>query len=120
MLAGRRSLFGLVLLVLAVTAASQWWHGRYEQRLGARLATLAAPGDIRMLSSDTCVYCSVARRWFSEHRVAFSECSIERDAVCAADYQARLAPGTPLLLVRGQTQVGFNPERVLAALQRAG
>ncbi|MDP3084421.1 MAG: glutaredoxin family protein [Rubrivivax sp.] len=114
-----RSLLGLLALVLAVAGASQWWSSRHEQRLGAQLAALAAPGDIRMLSSETCVFCAVARRWFSEHGVRFSECFIERDADCAAAYQALLSPGTPLLLVRGQQQLGFSPERVLGALKRA-
>jgi len=59
----------------------------------------------------------VARLWFTEQKVPFSECFIERDAACAAEFAANRAPGTPLLLVRGQPQLGFSPDRVKERLQ---
>ena len=113
----KRSLLGLVALVLAVSVASQWWVGRHEQRLGGQVAALAQPGDIRMLSSETCAICTVALGWFNEHQVPFSECLIERDAQCRTDFDATRAPGTPVILVRGVPQLGFNPERLRLALQ---
>ncbi len=73
-----------------------------------------------MLSSDTCALCVAARNWMTEHRVSFTECSIERDADCQRLFADSLAPGTPVLLVRGQAQVGFSPQRVLQRLQRPG
>jgi glutaredoxin len=114
----RRSIFGLILLVLAVSAASQWWAGRSQAQLGEKLSALARPGDIKMLSSTTCAYCSVARQWMRQHEVAFDECLIETDAACAARFEALRAPGTPVLLVRGQLQTGFDAQRVLGALSR--
>jgi glutaredoxin len=115
----RRSIFGLVLLVLAVIAASQWWAGRSQAQLGEQLSALAKPGDIQMLSSTTCAFCTVARQWMQQHDVAFSECFIEKDAACAARFEAVRAPGTPVLLVRGQAQLGFNAQRVLGVLSRS-
>jgi hypothetical protein len=50
--------------------------------------------------------------------VAFDECFIETDAACAARFEALRAPGTPVLLVRGQLQTGFDAQRVLGALSR--
>ena len=111
-----RSLAVLLMLALAVSAASRWWAHRNDDTLGAELAALVRPGDIRMLSSDTCSICASARAWFNEHRIAFSECSIERDAACRQDFAATLSPGTPVLLVRGRTLVGFSPAQVRAAL----
>jgi hypothetical protein len=115
--ASRRSLVVLAALVLGITAASTWWAGRQEAQIGQQVAALAQPGDILMLSSDTCGLCVVARQWFQQHAVAFSECSIERDAACRAAFEDSRSPGTPVLLVRQRTQVGFNPERLQAALQ---
>jgi hypothetical protein len=112
----RRWLVAVVLLVLALGAASTWWAIRREGELGAQVAALAAPGDIRMLASDSCAICAVARTWFRAHQVAYSECSIERDAACRQAFEASRSPGTPVLLVRGQVQLGFNPQRVRAAL----
>ncbi|MCU0921038.1 MAG: glutaredoxin family protein [Burkholderiaceae bacterium] len=114
----RSSIIGLVVLVLAVGAATQWWAGRSQAQLGEKLSSLARPGDIQMLSSTTCAYCSVARQWMRQHEVAFDECFIETDAACAARFEALRAPGTPVLLVRGQLQTGFDAQRVLGALSR--
>ena len=114
---GARSLAALLLLVLVAGAGSQWWQAGSERRQGERLAALAQPGDIRMLSSVTCPFCAAARRWMDEHRVRYDECMIERDTQCNALYQATLARGTPTLLVRGKVQLGFSPERVIDALE---
>jgi glutaredoxin len=114
----QRSIFGLVVWVLAVSATSQWWARHSQARLGEKLSALARPGDIQMLSSTTCAYCLVARRWMQQHEVAFKECFIETDASCAARFEALRAPGTPVLLVRGQAQTGFDAQQVLEALSR--
>jgi glutaredoxin len=115
----RRSLLGLVLLVLAVSAASQWWVHRQEANIGRRVAALAKPGDLLMISSDTCTICHAARRWFAEHRVPFAECSIEREPDCRARYDALLSPGTPVMVVRGQAVPGFSPTRLERLLNGA-
>lgn len=115
--ASPRALLGLALLVAAVAGGRQWWVAKQRADVGSAVAALARPGDIHMLSSDSCGICVHARRWFTTHGVVFSECSIERDAACRADFEARRAPGTPVLLVRGVPQLGFSPERLRAALQ---
>lgn len=115
----RASLLGLVLLVLVISGASQWWGHRQEARLGEDLARLAGPGDLLMVSSDTCAVCAAARQWFTTHGVRFSECSIERDAACRAQFEALRAPGTPVFVLRGEgaAELGFNPARLRARLQ---
>ena len=119
MKASPRSLFGLLVLIVAVGAAQQWWANRHASAIGAEVAALARPGDIHMLSSDTCAVCVAARAWFTVNHIAFSECSIERDAACRADFEATRAPGTPVVVVRGRPQVGFSPERLRLALTPA-
>ena len=111
-----RSLLGLVIAVVIGAAAMQgftWWS---RERLGAQVAASARPGDIHMIASVTCVYCAAARAWFTENRVPFTECEIERDAACAAKYNALMAPGTPVLLVRGKRLLGFSAQAVADAL----
>ena len=107
-------------MLLAISTANQWWAGREARQLGGQVAALAQPGDIRMLSSESCAICDQARQWFLENRVAFSECLIERDAACKAEFEATRSPGTPVMLVRGQPQVGFSSQRLLLALRGSG
>jgi glutaredoxin len=114
------SLFGLLILVLAVGAASQWWSGHRQADVGQAVATLAQPGDIRMLSSETCSVCASARAWFEQHKIAFSECQIERDAACRESFNATGSPGTPVMLVRGQVQIGFDPGQIQDVLKKGG
>ncbi|MDH3208952.1 MAG: glutaredoxin family protein [Burkholderiaceae bacterium] len=111
-----RTGLSLLLLVLAVSAASQLWRGWRDDRLGAQVAANAKPGDIEMISSVTCVYCTKARAWFTAHQVSYSECMIEHDATCAKKFQALASRATPTLLVRGQVQIGFDAQRVAQAL----
>ena len=111
-----RSLLGLAALVLAVFGAMQGFSAWSRARLGAQVAAAARPGDIHMIASVTCVYCAAARAWFDENRVPFTECLIERDAQCAAKYNALMAPGTPVLLVRGRRLLGFSAQAVADAL----
>jgi glutaredoxin len=113
-----RSLLGLALLVLAVGGTHRWWVQHQQHSLGSQLAALASPGDIQMLASDTCGPCMAARLWMKQNDVPFSECSIERDTTCQQQFQAAGAPGTPVLVVRGQHQLGFSPQRVLQRLQQ--
>jgi glutaredoxin len=118
MKASPRTLWTVLLIVLAAGAASQWWGRRHEQALGRDVAAQVQPGDIRMISSQTCAICALARQWFAEHRIAFDECLVERDERCRRDYEALGMPGTPVIVVRGQPQVGFSPQRLQAALAR--
>ncbi|MDE2161363.1 MAG: hypothetical protein KGJ30_20840, partial [Burkholderiales bacterium] len=103
-----------------VSGAASWWAARNERELGPRVAALARPGDIRMISSVTCPICAAARAWLTAYRIPYSECQIETDAQCRADFDASGAPGTPVIRVRGRLEVGFDPRRVQAALTPAG
>jgi hypothetical protein len=47
-----------------------------------------------------------------------NECLVERDAACRAEFQALRAPGTSMIVVRGQAQEGFSPARLQAALRQ--
>lgn len=106
-----------LLVVVALAALASWaWRGRVAEADGQALKQRARPGDIRMLSSETCPWCVVARRWMTQQGVPFQECFIEREPTCLADYQALGAAGTPTLLVRGQRIVGFDRQALLAAL----
>jgi glutaredoxin len=113
----RGAFIGLVAVIATVLVGTQGISRWSQHRLGEQVAAAARPGDIKMIASVTCVYCAAARAWFSEHRVPFDECMIERDAVCADAYRALNAPGTPVMLVRGQRLLGFDAPSIAKALQ---
>ena len=106
-----------MLLVGLVSGAAEWWREHLATTLGRQLAQASRPGDIEMLSSLSGVFCDRARRWMGLHQVPFTECFIELDTDCARRYQALGARGTPTLLVRGQAQLGFSADQVLAGLR---
>lgn len=114
----RRSVLVLIGIILLLSAGIQLWDWRQQQQLGREIASAAKPGDIMMLASDTCEYCVMARSYMRTHAVPYTECSIERDAQCAARYQGLKSPGTPVMVVRGEAQVGFMPSKLLERLSR--
>jgi glutaredoxin len=116
----RRPVIAMIAVVLLTSTTWQAWQAWRREALATALVQLAQPGDIRMIGSETCVFCAAARQWLNSAKVPFTECLIERDAQCAADYRAHGGPGTPLMLVRGQPLLGFNPEQVRDALRNAG
>ena len=110
-----------LLVVIAVAALASWaWRGHLAAGDAEVLRQRARPGDIRMVSSETCPWCLAARRWMTQEGIPFKECFIERDAACLADYQALGAAGTPTLVVRGQRIIGFDRERIVGALAVSG
>ena len=112
----RRPWLGLIALVVVAAGAMQALDGWSRARLGAQVAAAAKPGDIQMIGSVTCAYCAQARAWFTENRVPYNECLIERDAACAERYHLLMAPGTPVMFVRGKRLLGFNAQAVADAL----
>lgn len=110
--ASRGTIVGVVLLVVGISLALGWWQRQRQATLGQTVASLARPGDIHMISSDSCGFCIQARRWFEQHGVAFTECSIEREPACRQAFDALGAPGTPVIVVRGQPTLGFDAERL--------
>ncbi|MES2889069.1 MAG: glutaredoxin family protein [Pseudomonadota bacterium] len=108
----------LALLVGLIYGITQWWQVRQTDEAVARsLAVYSRPGEILMISSETCTHCASARRWMHTRDVAFTECVIEQDTQCAARYQALYAPGTPVLVVRDQVLLGFSPQAIWNVLK---
>jgi len=104
-----RSIVGLLVVMVLAWAGTQavsHWQTRDSTRL---VRELAKEGDIVMFTTDTCPYCAQAREWLSKHQVPWQECNVDQDAHCRAVFQAQGAPGVPLMNVRGQWRLGFDP-----------
>jgi glutaredoxin len=116
MFASRRSLLTLIMTVLVLSAAVQWWHGWHEAKLGEALAQRAAPGDIRILSSDHCDDCEFVRHWFTQYGVRYTECPVDHDPQCAAQLRDLKVDMPPVVVVRGKAHLRFDPQAMLDAL----
>ncbi len=114
-----RKFLPLFVILAVVYGAVALLQSRHSAEQGQVLRTQARPGDILMLASTTCIYCDRARAWMSGQRVPFKECMIETDPACLAEFQARGGQGTPTLVVRGRTLVGFDPARIAEILSRS-
>ena len=113
----RAGWLSLLLILAVVWGGSQLWSTWREQRNIEQVQAHARPGDILMYTTDTCPYCAAARRWLQSAQVPWRECNIDRDAACLATFQAKGAPGVPLMQVRGQWRLGFDAHWLGLALQ---
>lgn len=100
---------------LAATGVRAW----VQQQRADDLRAVTRPGDIRMISQTTCIYCTRAREWLTRHEIPFEECFIDHDSECLAEYNRQGRNGTPMMLVRGQMQRGFDAQRITAWLAGA-
>lgn len=116
----RKSLIVVVVLAAGLFAAfgvkAYRYFGPYDT--GQRMAAAAQPGDIQMYSYTTCGICRKAKRWFAFHGVPYQECYADRDAACNARFEALKTRGTPTFDIRGAVLQGFDPERIVLALER--
>jgi len=113
---GWRSFASLALVVVVAAGVAEGARAWVHHQRAEALRAVARPGDIRMLSSTTCIFCTQARGWLNRHALPFQECFVDLDAGCAEEYDRLGRPGTPTVLVRGQAQRGFNAERITRAL----
>jgi glutaredoxin len=110
----------LLVVALAAIATTLWQRHRGASELEA-IAGLAGPGDLYLYSATWCGWCTRAKRQLDAHGVCYGACEIDLDASCRARFDAlatRLGrSGTPIVLVRGEPQLGFDAARVRRALE---
>lgn len=117
---GWKSLAAILLIVLGGTQAWHWWR---DEQAATLIQRHAATADITLYTTSTCPYCAKARAWLTQHGIPWRECNVETDTTCMARYEAQGAPGVPLVHVKGQWHLGFDPAwlgRVLEAPGDAG
>ncbi|MFG6447269.1 glutaredoxin family protein [Roseateles sp. BYS180W] len=113
-----RGLGSLALVLGVVLGLSQWARWSQQDRHAEALRQLLSPGQLQMISSTTCTYCDRARTWFTQERIPFTECYIERDKACLARYQALGARGTPTFVLHEQVVLGLDLPRLQALAQQ--
>lgn len=112
----------LVLLVVMVVAmsAGQWLRGSRpagSDEQGAALRAAVQPGELQMISSTTCAYCTKARLWLTEQQVPFDECFVETNAACRQRWLAVGAQATPTFVVGRSAVLGLDVPRLIELAQ---
>lgn len=89
--------------------------------LAAFSSSLAAPArdaGVVMYATKACGYCARAREHFRARGVQWNERDVETSAQAAREWKALGGTGTPVIVIGGERIVGFQPQRIDAALAR--
>lgn len=107
-------------VVWGLFQALQWWQGQRQSQALAQVLQQhpVKAGDVLMYTTSSCPYCAQARDWLGRNHVPFTECNIELQAHCQAEFEHQGSPGVPLMQVRGLWNLGFDAQWVTLALQR--
>ena len=72
---------------------------------------------IKIYSTPTCVYCRMAREFFKEHNVEYTEYNVAEDAERRDEMINRSGQmGVPVIDVDGQLIIGFDKARLMQML----
>lgn len=76
----------------------------------------ANPPEIVMYSTSTCMYCYVAREFFSKHQLAYTEYDVEASDKHMQTFFLLGGRGTPLLIVNRQIIHGYDEASIRNAI----
>jgi len=72
---------------------------------------------VKIYSTPTCVYCRMAKEFFREHDVAFTDYNVAEDAEKRDEMINRSGQmGVPVIDVDGQLIIGFDKARLMQLL----
>lgn len=74
---------------------------------------------VTIYTTPTCSYCTVAKNYFREQGVSFSEYNVAQDARKADEMVKKSGQmGVPVLDINGKIIVGFDKSEIERALKR--
>jgi len=66
-----------------------------------------------IFTTPTCSYCNIAKRYFREKSVLFTDVDVSRDQRAAADMQRRTGQtGVPVIMINNRSVVGFDKPKI--------
>ena len=88
------------------------------ERISDKPVTLntANPPEILMLASDTCQYCTLARAFFTKHKLPYTEKNIDTDEDSRRVFDLMNGRGTPLIIINGKIIHGYDEDMIRNAL----
>lgn len=68
--------------------------------------------QIIMYTTPSCGYCKIAKQFFKEKNLAFTEKDVTVDPAAMEEFRALNESGVPVFMIDGQKVVGFNKEQM--------
>ena len=116
----RGEAFGLALVMALALLLGSWLRSGQEPADADQTAQLRAqlqPGQLQMISSTTCAYCTKARLWLTEQQVPFDECFVETNSACRQRWVSVGAQATPTFVVGRSAVLGLDVPRLIELAQ---
>ena len=74
---------------------------------------------VKIYTTPSCGYCTVAKKYFRENRVPFTEYDVSRDQRRADEMVRKSGQmGVPVIDINGKVIVGFNKPEIERSLRR--
>jgi glutaredoxin 3 len=72
-----------------------------------------AQPKVIVFSTPTCSYCNLAKRYFREKNIKFTDVDVSRDQNAARDMVKRTGQtGVPVILINNKAIVGFDKPKI--------
>ncbi len=84
--------------------------GIYRERTEENMA------DIKIYTSNTCVFCKAAKQYFNEKGIEFTEYNVDKDKDAVDYLVSKGYRGVPVINIDGEDIVGFDKEAIEAKL----
>jgi glutaredoxin-like YruB-family protein len=77
----------------------------------------ATQPKVIIFTTPTCSYCNLAKRYFREKNIKFTEVDVSRDQKAAQDIVRRTGQmGVPVIIINNRPIVGFDKPKINAML----
>ena len=74
---------------------------------------------VKIYTTPSCSYCNIAKKFFRENRVPFTEFDVSRDQRRADEMVKKSGQmGVPVIDINGKVIVGFNKPEIERSLKR--
>lgn len=70
-----------------------------------------------MFSTPTCSFCNIAKRYFREKGIRFTDVDVSKDQKAALDMQRRTGQtGVPVIMINNRPIIGFDKNKINSML----
>jgi len=73
---------------------------------------------VKVYSTPTCVYCKMAKEFFDQNNVAYTDLNVAEDEVARNEMVEKSGQmGVPVIMIDDEITVGFDQERIKGLLK---